>query len=205
MTDTTARIRAKGLDALGVTEDIANQLYARKGAHQMFIGEYRVDETHERADGTKKVDLVLTQVEPATDEQLAEHLRELTRVGYMNRQQANGQLAIDQSLDDEPTVEQVMAAGQQHRPHPFLPVDATQDNPICDVCGRLETAPVHSAQEVLDDPDAEEDPEDDGDQDDDAVDEDEDEDEPVEDPWPDEEPDRVGGRPVSTISDPFTA
>jgi len=161
MPDTTAKIRAKGLDATGVTEDLANQMHARRGKHYMAIVEVKVEETHEKSDGTKKVDLILTQVEPATTADLEEHLRELTRTLYYNR--GTGDQPTLPAGTDEPTVEGVLAAGAKHRPHPFLPVDASQDNPICDVCGHLETAPVHSTQATLEqdddepDTDAEED------------------------------------------------
>lgn len=153
--DYTAKIRAKGLDATGITEQLAAEMFRNKGRHYMAIVEVKVDETHEKADGARKVDLVLTQVEPAGDSALEEHLRELTRVGYLNRQQSDGQLAIDQSLGAERTVADVMASGQRYRPHPFLPVDASEDNPICDVCGSIEATAVHSEQQILDDADDE--------------------------------------------------
>lgn len=152
MTDYTAQIKAKGLDSTGVTEDIARQLYANLGRHEMFIVEGRVDARTEGNDGTHKVQLSLTMVEPAVDAQVAEHLRELARTLYQNRALSDGQLAIDHFLDDEPTVDQVVNAGAKHRPHPFLPVDASNDNGICDVCGFIETAPVHADRTQLDDP-----------------------------------------------------
>lgn len=151
--DYSAKIRAKGLDATGVTEQLAGEMYRNKSRHYMAIVELKVDETHEKADGTRKVDLVLTLVEPATDTALEEHLRELTRVGYLNRQQSDGQLAIDESLGAERTVADVLASGQKFAPHPFLPVDASQDNPICDVCGSVDASAQHSTQQVLDTPD----------------------------------------------------
>lgn len=151
--DYSAKIRAKGLDATGVTEQLAAEMYRNKGRHYMAIVELRVDETHEKADGARKVDLILTQVEPATSTDLEEHLRELTRVGYLNRQQADGQLAIDTSLGQERTVADVLSSGQSFRPHPFLPDDAAKDTPICDVCGGIEASAVHSTQDILDTPD----------------------------------------------------
>lgn len=149
--DYTAKIRAKGLDATGVTEQLAAEMYRNKGRHYMVIAEVKVDETHEKADGNRKVDLVLTLVEPATDSALEEHLRELTRVGYLNRQQSDGQLAIDQSLGAERTVADVLSSGGKFKPHPFIVVDASVENPICDVCGGIEASAVHSRQDVLDD------------------------------------------------------
>lgn len=150
--DYTAKIRTKGLDATGVTEQLAGEMYRNKGRHYMAIVEVKVDETHEKADGTRKVDLILTQVEPATNGDFEEHLRELTRVGYLNRQRTDGQMAIDESLGAERTVADVVASGRSHRPHPFLPDDAAKDTPICDVCGGIEASAVHSTQDILDDP-----------------------------------------------------
>lgn len=158
MTDTTAKIRAKGLDATGVTEDIATDMYTHKGRHYMAIVELKVEERHEKADGTKKVDLVLTQVEPAMDDDLAEHLRELTRTLYYNRG-LDGHTGST-TEGQERTTADVLASGQGHRPHPFLPVDAADEHPICDVCGKAEAAAVHSTQDVL--PDDEEEPDDEG-------------------------------------------
>lgn len=156
MTDTTAKIRAKGLDATGVTEEIANQMYTRKGAHYMAIVEFKVEERHEKADGTKKVDLVLTQVEPAIDETLEDHLRELTRTLHFNRAIDADQPTLDGGDGINPKVGDVIKAGHQHRPHPFLPVDASDDNGICDVCGLINVAGVHSTQGFLPDGDEDE-------------------------------------------------
>lgn len=157
MTDTTAKIRAKGLESTGVTEEIASEMYAHKGRHYMAIVEFKVEERHEKADGAKKVDLVLTQVEPATDEDLAEHLRELTRTLYYSLDGHTGSTTEGQ----ERTTSDVLASGQGHRPHPFLPVDAADEHPICDVCGKAEAAAVHSTQDVLPDYGDDEDLEDD--------------------------------------------
>lgn len=202
MTDTTALIRAKKAGSTGITEQLANQMYNNQGAHYMAIVEFKVDERHEKADGTRKVDLVITQIEPATDSMLEEYLRELTRVGYLNRQQTDGQLAIDQSLGQERTVADVLASGGRYKPHPFLPVDASQDNPICDVCGGIEASAVHSTQEVLDEPDDEGDEEETA-----AILEDPDamaaieEAEAEADPWAYDAPEGQ----AATIPDPFTA
>lgn len=150
MTDTTAKIRAKGLDSTGVTEDIASTLYANKGKRVMAIVELHAVERHEKADGTRRVDLVLEQVEPAVDDQLADHLRELSRTLYQNRAQADGQQALDDTLI--PDLKDAIAAGEHHRPHPFLPTDAAADNPSCEVCGLAQAAGVHYEHDDLDDP-----------------------------------------------------
>jgi hypothetical protein len=150
VTDTTAKIRAKGLDSTGVTEDIASTLYANKGKRVMAIVELHAVERHEKADGTRRVDLVLEQVEPAVDDTLSEHLRELTRTLYQNRAQADGQQALDDTLI--PDLKDAIAAGEQHRPHPFLPTDAAADNPTCEVCGLAEIAAMHADRATLPDP-----------------------------------------------------
>jgi hypothetical protein len=150
VTDCTAKIRAKGLDATGVTEEIASTLYANKGKRVMAIVELHAVERHEKADGTRRVDLVLEQVEPATDNSLSEHLRELTRTLYQNRAQADGQQALDDTL--VPDLKDAIAAGTQHRPHPFLPTDAAADNPSCEVCGLADVAPIHADRDTVPDP-----------------------------------------------------
>ncbi|MBA2952140.1 hypothetical protein GON03_19175 [Nocardioides sp. MAH-18] len=153
MTDTQATINSKGLDGTGITEDIAAELFHKVGTHVMAIVDLQVVDKHgPSVKGKRKVTLVIDGIEPALDDTLAEHLRELQRTVYLNRKHADGQLAIDQELTgDEPTVEGVVAAGAAHRPHPFLPVDASEDNPICDVCGLLEAAARHSVQDLLPD------------------------------------------------------
>lgn len=116
MTDFTAKIRAKGLDGTGVDENLVREMFTTKGKHYMAIVELKVDETHEKVDGQRRVDLVITQVEPATSKDLDDHLRNITRTTYQNRalKSEDAQLQIETAEDLEPTVEQVIAAGQQH-------------------------------------------------------------------------------------------
>lgn len=151
MSDHTAKIRAKGTDATGLTEDLAAKLYARKGSRIIAIVELHAVERHEKADGSKRVDLVIDLLEPAEDDTVAEHLREITRTLYNNRALADGQLTIDQSL--EPKVADVLAKGAQHAAHPFLPVNPADDDGICDVCGKVEGAnPAHADRSRIRDP-----------------------------------------------------
>ncbi|WP_154402722.1 hypothetical protein [Nocardioides speluncae] len=118
MTDTTAKIRAKGLESTGVTEEIANQMFTQVGRHFMAIVEMRVEEPHgPNAEGKRRVDLILTQVEPCNDDNLDSHLRELCRGLHYNRKlhDADQQLEIDTQDDIEPKVADVIAAGKaQH-------------------------------------------------------------------------------------------
>lgn len=149
MTDYTAQIKSKGLDATGVTEDVVRGLYSKLGSHVMLICEARIDARSDGTDGSHKVQLSLTQVEPATDSNLDDHLRELTRTLHYNRQLDAGQPTLDAN-ENEPNVTDVLAAGARFRPHPYLTsqlaLDQAGDNgPVCDVCGLLEDAAVHSA------------------------------------------------------------
>jgi hypothetical protein len=153
MTDTTAKIRAKGLEATGVTEEIANQMFTQVGKHFMFICEAKVEEPHgPNAEGKRRVDLILTQVEPAMDQVLEDHLRELTRTVYQNRvlTSEDAQLQIETAADLEPSVEDIIAARQAadaaDRPHEFVD-DGAGD---CEACDGPKANPIHAE---LDDPD----------------------------------------------------
>lgn len=163
MPDTTGTINAKKLGNTGFTEALVDKLYSQVGRHHMAIVDLQVvNHSGPDIEGKRTVSLVIDTIEPAVTEDMAEHLRELMRTVYYSRG-VGDQLTLATG-SDEPTVEGVLAAGAKHRPHPFLPVDATLDNPICDVCGHLETAPVHSTQDTLDEDsdgdedDAEDDP-----------------------------------------------
>lgn len=154
MTDTTAGIAAKGLDGTGFTEELAAELFNRVGSHMMAIVDLQVvDRSGPNVKGKRKVQLVIDGIEPATDDNLAEHLRELRRVCHYNRK-LDGHTGTT-TQGEERTVDDVLAAGAAHRPHPFLPVDASEDNPICDVCGLVQAAGVHSTQDLLEEPDDE--------------------------------------------------
>lgn len=92
MTDTTAKIRSKGLETTGVTEELANEMWSNVGRHYMAIVEVRVEEPHgPTADGKRRIDLVLTQVEPAQSDKLDDTLRELQRAMYRDRRAKDGE------------------------------------------------------------------------------------------------------------------
>lgn len=217
MTDTHASIATKGLDNTGITEDLADELFHKVGTHLMAIVDLQVvDRSGPNVKDKRKVHLIIDGIEPATDDAMAEHLRELSRVGYLNRAHANGTIAINQELDNERTVADVLAAGARHKPHPFLPVDASIDNGICDVCGSIEATPVHSSQATLPDGDDEGDEDEadgptDGDTADDTDDTDDTEEGPeptepaaqLEEPWEYDQPE--GANALRSVTDPFTA
>lgn len=129
--DYTATIRGKGLDGTGVTEDIAKSMYHSMGKRTLAI----VELVHKRQindeDTGRKVELAISMLEPSTDPKLDDYLRNLTKTLHQNRvlKSSDEQLQIETQDDLEPTVEQVIAAGQQHLaetddPLPDTDVDA---------------------------------------------------------------------------------
>lgn len=116
MTDTTATIRSKGLDSTGVTEALARSYSNTLGSHHVAIVEYKVDAVITDADGHRKVQLALTQVEPVIDGNLngtlVEHVRDIQRALWRNRAQEEGQLPLEGGDEPEPTVEGVLASGR---------------------------------------------------------------------------------------------
>lgn len=133
---TTAKIASKGCKDTGITEDIAQTLHNNLGRSVIAVVELVAESRSEKRNGDEAVTLTINYIEPATTAAAEEHLRELQRGLYYERQLADGQAAIDESL--APKVNDVLAQGDRHKPHPFLPVDAADDNGICDVCGIVE-------------------------------------------------------------------
>ena len=182
MTDNTAKIAAKGCNATGNTEELARTLHATLGQKVVAVVELVSASRSEGLDGKETVTLKILTVEPAPNNATEAHLRELARAFYYERQvdEAGAQLRLDDDI--EPKVAGVLEHGAQHRPHPYLASTlSTDDDAVCDVCGRIEDAPVH---EVLDDT-----------QDDDEEPEDTDEEEP-------EDTDTAVG--LTAVPDPFT-
>lgn len=163
---TTAKINARGCTGTGITEDIAKDLHDHLGSTIIIVAELTSENRTENRKGDEKVNLVLNNIEVAPDGMAAEHVRELSRSFHYERKlaQDSGQGTIPGTLGDgvEPKVSEVLEAGQRHRPHPFIPDDAAKDNPICDVCGKTETARVHDAAQRTDDNGADVDLDDDG-------------------------------------------
>lgn len=111
MPDYIARLRAKGLDSTGVTEDLAKQYFSTLGSHHMAVVEFRVEDRKENADGKHTVDLILTQVEPSSAAFLDDHLRELTRAMYRQRMTAEGTPLLP-GTDDGRQLQDVVKAGE---------------------------------------------------------------------------------------------
>jgi hypothetical protein len=149
---TTATIKGKGCNATGITEDLAKLCHDRLGRKVLAVVELQADSRTENTNGDESVTLKILTVEPAPNAQTEDHLRELARSFYYERQLAEGQ-APTLNLDGspEPDVETVLAAGAKHRPHPYLSSTlSVDDNAICDVCGQHEGAAVHGDMSQLD-------------------------------------------------------
>lgn len=140
MTDTSAQLTAKGLQNTGITEDLARTYYRQLGTTGIAIVEYESTARSETADGKQKVQLRVITIEPAPDAMTSDHLRELARAFHYERALDDDQLPLDGPDAINPKVGDVVTAGTRYTPHPFIPVDAADDNPICDVCGVIKTA-----------------------------------------------------------------
>jgi hypothetical protein len=109
VTDTTAKIKAKGCQSTGITEELAIKLHDQLDKKVIAIVELKSSSRTEKADGKQIVDLEILSVEPATETIAEDHLREFQRALYYNR-------AVDEAqptLDDgpEPTVKDVLGRG----------------------------------------------------------------------------------------------
>jgi len=149
--DYTGKIRSKGLSGTGVTEQIIGKHHRNHGGNLMIVASLRAVTTHDDLEGGGGgVDYVIDDIEVAPDMTLAnglnpaEYVRELVRSFHYERSlEDQGDLLDDQRI--EPKVDDVLARGDAHKPHPFLPTDAANENGTCEVCGLGEPATPHAA------------------------------------------------------------
>lgn len=151
---TTATIKAKGCSSTGITEELAKRCHDQLGRKVLAVVELQASSRTENRDGDEKVSLEILTIEPAPDSTTESHLRELARSFYYERQLAEGQApTLEYGDSPEPDLEAVLAAGEKHRPHPYIASTlAVDDNAVCDVCGHIESAAVHADRTALDDP-----------------------------------------------------
>ena len=155
---TTAKINAATGAGSGITEDLATTLHNQLGKTITAVVSLRSESRGEKLNGDETVNLAITDLVVIPDDLgAAEHVREIAHVVKYNRKLAeNGPTLPLEGESPEPKVEDVLAAGARHRPHPYLAstlsTDDSDTGPVCDVCGLLETAPIHSTQDPLPDP-----------------------------------------------------
>lgn len=151
---TTAKIAAKGTNNTGITEDLAKRCHDQLGRKILAVVELVAESRSETRDGSESVSLSILNLEPAPNKATEDHLRELSRSFNYERRLAEGaDMPIPGTGDDiEPDLKTVLAAGQRFEPHPFLPVDAADDDGICDLCGEVQDRPQHADRAALADP-----------------------------------------------------
>lgn len=164
MTDTTAKIRAKGLDSTGVTEELARRMHANIGGHYLAIIDLRVARQLNDDDGGHGVELVIDQIEPVVDGKLdgaiVDHVRDIQAALYRNRKllDEGEQLPLDDDGGPTPAVKDILAQGlglfddepdddedgpdpddPTFEPHPF----ADGPDALCVACRQPAGANVH--------------------------------------------------------------
>ena len=109
MTDTLGNIRSKKLGATGFTESLLTKYADANSGSVIAIVELVVDEVHNKADGTRKVDFVINTAEPATNQRLEDTLREMQRAMYRHRPDVQGQETL-QGVEAGPSLDDVAAS-----------------------------------------------------------------------------------------------
>lgn len=114
MPDTTGRVRAKGCEETGITEELATKLLkAKMGKRILAVVELQTVERHGPSiDGKQRVDMVLTQIEPALDDRTEDTLRELTRAMSRQRRAVSGELPLDNTDGTAPSLDDVNQQAQ---------------------------------------------------------------------------------------------
>ncbi|CAI9417249.1 hypothetical protein [Nocardioides sp. T2.26MG-1] len=152
---TTAKINAATGSGSGIAPDLARTLHDQLGKTITAVVSLRSESRGEKLNGDETVSLAITDLVVIPDDQgAAEHVREIAHVVTYNRKLAeNGPTLPLDGDSPEPKVEDVLAAGARHRPHGYIASTlSTDDDAICDICGLLQTAPIHSTQGTLPDP-----------------------------------------------------
>lgn len=149
---TTAKIAAKGTSGTGLTEELAKRCHDQLGRKVLAVVELVAETRSEKRNGDESVTLSILTLEPAPTTATEDHLRELARSFYYERQLAEGQQPTLDGDGIEPDLKTVLEQGHRFEPHPFLPVDAADDDGICDLCGEVQGRPQHAERTAMDDP-----------------------------------------------------
>lgn len=111
MSDYQAKIRSKGLEATGCTEEVARGMYATLGGYSMAVVEVKHVKHATDAEGKHTVELTIETFEPAQDDKMANHLRELARGLYRQRPEVQGQETLEGTAGDGPGLEDIIGQG----------------------------------------------------------------------------------------------
>lgn len=107
--DYSARLKAKGLDGTGVTEDVAKAMSRTLGKHTILIVEVKHDELVQKADGGRQVKLAATHVQVVTEAQEPVLRRLMAARHHETDPVANGQGVLtgtgEQESSDDVTAE----------------------------------------------------------------------------------------------------
>lgn len=155
--DYTGQINAKKLGPTGITETIIGRHHRAETGNLVVVASISVSAISKNVqDGTGTVNYVIDDLEVAP-EIAVDHIRNLiSQFNYERRLETQGPTLLDADGTAKPRTEEVVAAGQKFEPHPYLAstlsTDDTENGPVCDVCGQLETAAVHADRTALVDP-----------------------------------------------------
>jgi hypothetical protein len=105
---TTGKILAKGCNATGIDEQLIRRLHDKLGHTVMAIVELQSTSRTEDSDGDETVSLSILSLEPAQHGFAEDQLREIQRALYIKRSADGEQRAIDETLDDPRSLEDVM-------------------------------------------------------------------------------------------------
>lgn len=165
-----AKVRAKGLEATGVTEELASQMFATMGQTTLAIVELAHVEQHNKSNGDRRIDLTIELLEPSRSEKMDDHLRELMRAMYADRRAKDGDTLpgteggggrslddvldageallernfdgeIDGTWDGSMEDEQANGDDPSYDKHPFTP--SAEDAKRCAACNKTNRAAVH--------------------------------------------------------------
>lgn len=110
MPDITGSIRTKKLGETGITEDTLAADWKHPGQFRMAVVELRVEMPHgPDAEGNRKVDYVISMLEPVPEDQ-DERVRSYLRTLYRMRPEQQGQAVLTGTAgEDEQGVEDALA------------------------------------------------------------------------------------------------
>ncbi len=167
---TTAKIRARGADGTGITDEVAKAMFLNMGGTTIAIVELEHVRQINESSGDHKVELTIGFIEPATSDRMEDVLRTLARGTYRSRSgqvlpgtEDGGEVGVDDALTQ---AEALIERGEDGRPtgvwdgdtetdaptgdgvnpmeeHALVPSDIDPARCAVDGCGKTNRAKVH--------------------------------------------------------------